>query len=69
MPRSLPPERYHCLQVRLDRVRRSAESCNRALVGLADGTLTRAEFERFLAELQGAHRAWIREAEAERVDA
>ena len=66
---SLPPERYHRLQVRLDQVRRSAECCNRALVELADGKLTRAEFEHFLTELQGAHGAWIREAEADRFDA
>ena len=68
MRHSLPPERFHRLQVRLDHVRRSTESCRKALTDLADGTVSRAEFERILAEHQGAHRAWMLEARADRIE-
>lgn len=65
----LAPERFHRLQVCLDRVRRSTEHCRGALLDLADGRVSREEFDRLLAEHRAAQRAWQRASEDPLADA
>jgi len=69
MDPTFPPERFHRLQVRLDRLRAASDACRRALADLAEGQVSRGDFERVLEAQRSAHRAWVRENEDGLADA